>query len=41
MHRSDVAIIGPDIAKTLYPEGEPLGKPILIDGVSYEVIGVL
>jgi putative ABC transport system permease protein len=41
MHRSDVAIIGPDVAKTLYPEGEPLGKPILIDGVSYEVIGVL
>jgi len=41
LHRSDVAIIGPDIAKTLYPEGEPLGKPILIDGVSYEVIGVL
>lgn len=40
-HRADVAVIGPDIAKTLYPDGEPLGKPILISGVTYEVIGVL
>ncbi|PYT75768.1 MAG: multidrug ABC transporter substrate-binding protein [Acidobacteria bacterium] len=30
-----------DIAKTLYPDLDPLGKAILIDGVSYEVIGVL
>jgi ABC-type antimicrobial peptide transport system permease subunit len=41
MHRADVAVIGPDIAKTLYPDIDPLGKPILIGGVSYEVIGVL
>ncbi len=41
MHRSDVAVIGPDIAKTLYPDMDPLGKPIQIDGVSYEVVGVL
>jgi putative ABC transport system permease protein len=41
LHRADVAVIGPDIANTLYPDGEPLGKPILISGVSYEVIGVL
>ena len=40
-HRADVALIGSDIAKTLYPEIDPLGKPILVDGVSYEVIGVL
>src|SRR5215831_1100811 len=40
-HRADVALIGSDIAKTLYPDMDPLGKPILIDGVSYEVIGVL
>jgi len=40
-HRADVALIGPDIAKTLYPDMDPLGKPILVDGVSYEVIGVL
>jgi len=41
LHRSDVAVIGPDIAKTLYPDDNPLGKPIMIDGVTYEVIGVL
>jgi putative ABC transport system permease protein len=41
MHRADVAVIGPDVAKALYPDLDPLGKPIMIDGVSYEVIGVL
>jgi putative ABC transport system permease protein len=41
LHRADVAVIGPDIAKTLYPDMDPLGLPIQIDGVSYEVIGVL
>ena len=40
-HRADVAVIGPDIAKTLYPDGNPIGKPILIKGVTYEVVGVL
>jgi putative ABC transport system permease protein len=40
-HRADVAVVGPDIVKTLYPDMDPLGKPVLIDGVSYEVIGVL
>jgi ABC-type antimicrobial peptide transport system permease subunit len=40
-HRADVAVIGPDIAKTLYPDEDPIGKPIMVDGVSYEVIGVL
>jgi ABC-type antimicrobial peptide transport system permease subunit len=41
MHRAEVAVIGPDIAKTLYPDDDPIGKPILIEGASYEVIGVL
>ncbi|MGB6667329.1 MAG: ABC transporter permease, partial [Candidatus Acidiferrum sp.] len=41
LHRTDVAVIGPDLAKALYPDEDPLGKPILVDGVSYEVIGVL
>lgn len=41
LHRADVAVIGADIAKTLYPDMDPLGKPIMVDGVSYEVIGVL
>ncbi len=29
MHRADVAVIGPDIAKTLYPDMDPLGKKSL------------
>src|ERR1700675_4589926 len=41
LHRRDVAIIGPDIAKALYSDEDPLGKPVLVDGVSYEVIGVM
>jgi putative ABC transport system permease protein len=41
MHRSDVALIGPDIAKALYQGDDPIGKTILVDGVSYEVIGVM
>jgi len=40
-HRAEVALIGSDIAKTLYPDIDPLGKPIMVDGVTYEVIGVL
>lgn len=41
LHRSDVALIGPDLAKALFPDEDPLGKAILVDGVSYEVIGVM
>ncbi|HXY23830.1 MAG TPA: ABC transporter permease [Candidatus Acidoferrum sp.] len=41
MHRAEVAVIGPDIAKTLYPDEDPIGKPIMVNGVTYEVIGVL
>jgi putative ABC transport system permease protein len=41
LHRRDVALIGPDIAKALYPDEDAIGKPILVDGVSYEVIGVM
>jgi len=41
MHRSDVALIGPDLAKALFGDEDPLGKSILVDGVSYEVIGVM
>jgi putative ABC transport system permease protein len=41
LHRSDVALIGADIAKALYPEGNALGKTVVVAGDSYEVIGVL
>ncbi len=41
MDRSDVALIGSDIAKALFPDEEALGKTVLVGGDSYEVIGVL
>lgn len=41
LHRYDVALIGPDIAKALYADQDPIGKPLLVDGVSYQVVGVM
>jgi ABC-type antimicrobial peptide transport system permease subunit len=41
LHRADVVLIGPDLEKALYPNEDPLGKPLLVGGVTYEVIGVL
>jgi len=40
-HRADVIVIGPEVAKKLYPDGQALGKPVLVDNVTYQVIGVL
>src|SRR5712692_5836134 len=40
LHRADVAVIGFDLAEALFPSEDPLGKPILVNGVNYEVIGV-
>ena len=41
LHRADVAVIGFDLAEGLFKGEDPIGKPILVGGVSYEVIGVL
>jgi ABC-type antimicrobial peptide transport system permease subunit len=41
MHRSDVALIGNDVAKGLFPNEDALGKQVVVAGDSYEVIGVL
>jgi len=40
-HRVDLAVIGFDIAKSLFPSESPIGKPLQVDGAVYEVIGVL
>ncbi len=40
-HREDVAVIGYEIAKIFFPAHDSLGKTIIVDGVSYRVIGVL
>ncbi len=41
IHREDVAVIGDEIDKTFFPAHDALGKTILVEGVPYQVIGVL
>ena len=41
IHRSDVAMIGSDIAKSLYPNTDPIGKPIEVGDATFTIIGVL
>jgi putative ABC transport system permease protein len=41
LHREDVAVIGYNVEKTLYPGESAMDKPIEIDGTVYTVIGVL
>lgn len=36
-----VCVIGAEIAEKFFPSEEPLGKKIKINGISYEIIGVL
>jgi len=40
-HREDVAVIGYDIDKDFFPAHDGIGKIIQVDGVSYQVVGVL
>ena len=39
-HRVDVAVIGDEIDKNFFPAHDAIGKTILVDGISYKVIGV-
>ncbi|HET9366030.1 MAG TPA: ABC transporter permease [Candidatus Angelobacter sp.] len=39
-HRSNVTMIGADVAKRFFAGIDPLGKSIYIDGESYDVVGV-
>ncbi|MFZ0039345.1 MAG: ABC transporter permease [Candidatus Acidiferrales bacterium] len=41
IHRSDVALIGSEIAKSLFPDTDPIGKPVEVGNATYTVIGVL
>src|SRR5258708_38750731 len=41
LHRADVAVIGYNVEKTLYPGESAIDKPLDISGVVYTVIGVL
>jgi putative ABC transport system permease protein len=40
-HRSNVVVIGSDVATRLFARADPIGKMITIDGNNYEVIGTL
>lgn len=40
LHARPVVVIGKDIAETLFPRIEPLGKVVRLNGGLYEVIGV-
>lgn len=39
--RAQVAVIGADIAKSLYGDLEPVGKTVTVNGHEYEVIGTM
>ena len=39
-HRADVAVIGYDLGKTFFPDGDAVDKVIYVEGFPYRVIGV-
>jgi putative ABC transport system permease protein len=41
LHRRDVAVIGADVVERLFQGEDPIGKTILVDGHSFEVVGAL
>jgi ABC-type antimicrobial peptide transport system permease subunit len=41
LHREEVVVIGYDIANSLFPNEDPVGKPLQVDGNVFRVIGVL
>ncbi len=40
-HRRDVAVIGSGVGQRFFPHADPIGKSILVDGHTVEVIGTL
>ncbi len=40
LHHAMVAVLGADVVKKLYPNRDPLGKTVAIDGEEFTVIGV-
>src|ERR1700676_4741057 len=41
LHKEKVVMIGENVAPVLFPEGNPIGKDIMIDGSEFRVIGVV
>jgi len=41
LHKEKVVLLGENVAPVLFPEGNAVGKDVLIDGNAFQVIGVL
>jgi putative ABC transport system permease protein len=41
VHRRDIAVIGNSVRERFFVHGDPIGKTILVDGHSFEVVGTL
>lgn len=41
LHREKVVMLGENVAPVLFPEGNPVGKDVKIDGTEFMVIGVV
>ena len=41
LHKSKVTVIGADLAEALFPHSDPIGKPVVISGATYEIVGVM
>lgn len=41
LHKEKVVMLGENVAPVLFPEGNPIGKDVMIDGASFQVIGVV
>ena len=41
IHASRTCVIGPDVVKALWPRKDPLGQELMVNGVPFQVIGVL
>src|SRR5260370_3076285 len=41
LHREKVVMLGENVAPVLFPNGDPIGKDVTIDGSDFQVIGVV
>jgi putative ABC transport system permease protein len=41
LHKEKVVMLGENVAPVLFPEGQPVGKDVTIDGGDFKVIGVV
>lgn len=39
-HRANTAMLGTDVVKRLFPNSDPMGKTILVDGHEFTIVGV-